>query len=160
MTAFSDSFNLMLQFEGGYVDDPVDAGGATNRGITQKTYDAWRTAQTLPARPVKLCTVGEAQAIYFANYWRAAGCDALNTPVALVVFDSAVQCGVDKAKEFLREVGPTVDALCDRRIAYYRGIVAARPDQQRFLSGWLARIVKLRGTAKSWQLSSPSPPAT
>ena len=27
--------------EGGYVNHPKDPGGATDRGITQRTYDAW-----------------------------------------------------------------------------------------------------------------------
>jgi len=35
----------LLRFEGGYVDDPADPGGATNLGITLATFE--RYAQPL-----------------------------------------------------------------------------------------------------------------
>ena len=31
----------ILKAEGGYVDDPRDNGGATNMGVTKKTYENW-----------------------------------------------------------------------------------------------------------------------
>ena len=31
----------VIQREGGFVDDPLDHGGATKYGITQRTYDDW-----------------------------------------------------------------------------------------------------------------------
>lgn len=39
--------------EGGYVNYPKDPGGATDRGITQRTYDAWNRLHGRPLRPVR-----------------------------------------------------------------------------------------------------------
>ena len=39
---FERALTFVLRWEGGYVDHPADPGGATNYGVTQRTYDAWR----------------------------------------------------------------------------------------------------------------------
>ena len=49
---FIDALPFVLQWEGGYVNHPNDPGGATNKGVTQKVYDAWRAKNGLPAREV------------------------------------------------------------------------------------------------------------
>ena len=41
-----------------------DRGGATNHGITQATYDAWRALHSRPSRSVRGIEHGEAEAIY------------------------------------------------------------------------------------------------
>ncbi len=38
MAKFELYIPLLSDFEGGYVDDPDDLGGATNMGITYRTY--------------------------------------------------------------------------------------------------------------------------
>lgn len=47
----NDNFEKMLKFvlekEGGYVNDPNDLGGETNKGITTATYNAYRTRKGL-----------------------------------------------------------------------------------------------------------------
>ena len=35
---------FLLKWEGGFVNDPVDLGGATNKGITIKTFISYRKA--------------------------------------------------------------------------------------------------------------------
>jgi len=37
-TNFNLAIPVILQHEGGYVNDPNDAGGATKYGISQRTY--------------------------------------------------------------------------------------------------------------------------
>ena len=49
--------------EGGFVDDPRDPGGRTNRGITQSTYNAWLKSQGRPAKDVRHITKAEAETI-------------------------------------------------------------------------------------------------
>ena len=67
--AFVDALPFILQWEGGYVNHPADPGGATNKGVTQKVYDAWRGAKGLAARDVRQLEEAELQAIYEGGYW-------------------------------------------------------------------------------------------
>ena len=38
MASFDVFLPMLLNFEGGYVDDPNDPGGETNKGITMATF--------------------------------------------------------------------------------------------------------------------------
>ncbi len=39
---------FILKWEGGFVDDPADLGGATNKGVTIGTYREYRKKKGLP----------------------------------------------------------------------------------------------------------------
>lgn len=54
--------------EGGYVNHPKDPGGPTDRGITQKTYDAWNTLKKRPRKAVRGITQLEADNIIYEQY--------------------------------------------------------------------------------------------
>ena len=41
MANVNDLVPHILKFEGGFVDDPDELGGATNKGVTLKTYKAY-----------------------------------------------------------------------------------------------------------------------
>ena len=56
---------------------PRDPGGRTNRGVTQRTYDAWRAARGQPHADVYAIAETEVEAIYRGAYWDRAGCGAL-----------------------------------------------------------------------------------
>lgn len=38
--ALDPALKFVLRWEGGFVDHPDDPGGRTNKGVTQKVYDA------------------------------------------------------------------------------------------------------------------------
>lgn len=40
---FDDAFKIVLDFEGGYSNDPADRGGETNYGITASTLNSAKT---------------------------------------------------------------------------------------------------------------------
>ena len=42
---FEKMLKFVLQEEGGYVNDPHDRGGETNKGITHATYDSYRKSK-------------------------------------------------------------------------------------------------------------------
>jgi lysozyme family protein len=100
--AFTDSLPFVLRWEGGYVNDPDDPGGATNKGITQKVYDGWRRRQGRAEQTVRNITDAEVQAIYEADYWMPPRCDLLQRQLDLVQFDTAVNMGVGRAVRFLQ----------------------------------------------------------
>lgn len=164
MLGFEEALTFVLKAEGGYVNDPADKGGATNMGITQKTYDAYRADRGVPALPVKQITSLEVEDIYRTRYWDVCGCDTLPWPVSLVVFDAAVNHGPSRARQLLQQavnvpvdgiVGPKTraaiaatpaDTLTNsflwHRLEFYKSI--SNGDQQKFLRGWLARTLHLR----------------
>jgi lysozyme family protein len=41
MTDFKIAFDKTMKYEGGYVNDPVDPGGETYRGITRRSFPKW-----------------------------------------------------------------------------------------------------------------------
>ncbi len=163
---FRESLRFVLKWEGGYTNHPADPGGATNMGIIQKVYDAWRTKKGLPRRPVKEITRDEVEQIYWENYWTPLKCSELPKPLDLAVFDSGVNCGVGRAALWLntalnlpaamkvsaktveeaRKLNPLAIArkVLDQREKHYRTIVEKNPKLKVFLKGWLNRLNDLR----------------
>ena len=167
--AFVAAMPFILRWEGGFVDHPADPGGRTNKGVTQRVYNAWRARQGLAGRDVKLIDEAEVQAIYESGYWVPPRCDLLTQPLDLVQFDTAVNMGPGRAVRFLQQAvgcgvdgdfgpateravtacdgGDAVVKYCNIRESFYRGIVARKPDQGVFLKGWMNRLNSLRKEA-------------
>lgn len=106
---FPASLALVLRSEGGYVDDPRDPGGATNKGVTQDVYNDWRAAEGLEKRSVRLINDYEIGAIYRKRYWDACRCDDLPAGVDYCVFDFAVNSGVNRASRYLQRAAGVAD---------------------------------------------------
>jgi lysozyme family protein len=165
MTDFRRALDIVLTSEGGYVHDPDDHGGATNLGVTQRTYDDFRARHQALLQSVEFITYDEAAAIYWQGYWSAAYCDRMPWPLSLIHFDAAVNCGPHEAAKLLqRALGVAVDGIigpltlnrvvpagprdCLRylleRAFHYRAIAHGDPTQQKFLAGgWLLRLERL-----------------
>lgn len=114
MTAanYKPSLSLTLSHEGGYVNHPKDPGGATNQGVTQAVYDAYRKVHGQPLRSVKHIIASEVEEIYRKQYWRRARGDDLPCGLDYAVFDFAVNSGVARAVRYLqRLVGVNDDAV-------------------------------------------------
>jgi lysozyme family protein len=163
---FEKALKFTLKWEGGYVNNPADKGGATNKGITQRTYDAYRKDKKLPLRSVRSIINAEVEDIYFSRYWLPAQCDELPTPLSTSVFDTAVNYGVARALKFLQQaMGVKQDGrwgepdraalkqadartlavqICDLRIARRYARVKEDQTQKVFLKGWLNRDNALR----------------
>lgn len=172
--SFSSALPIILKHEGGFVDDPVDRGGATNFGITQAVYDSYRRGKNLATQTVRTITEKEVEDIYHQNYWLDGLCDRLPYALALVHFDFAVNAGITQAFRTLQRVvgtrvdgkfGPKsfealgeairnrgvnalVDAYSDERVAFYITITERRPPNLKFLRGWFLRTISTRNRAK------------
>lgn len=167
-TRFQACLAQVLRHEGGYVDHPVDPGGATNMGITHKTLARWRKVSPwweLPKSAVKTLARGEVAQIYRALYWDVCRARDLPPGVDLAVFDYAVNSGPDRAIRTLQavlgvvvdgRVGPltlaaagkadaarSIDAICDRRLGFLR-ILKTFPT---FGRGWTSRVASVRAAA-------------
>ena len=142
MTGFKRALDHVLQYEGGFVDHPLDKGGATNRGITTATYDAWRKAQGLPTRSVKLISMDEVERIYFEQYWLKVGAHQLPPALAFVSFDAATNHGVHRALVWLDE---TKDwrVIVAHRLNFY----ASLDNFAAFGRGWTRRMASVTRVA-------------
>jgi lysozyme family protein len=99
---FPSALKRVLAHEGGYVDHPRDPGGATNRGVTQSTYDAYRRRIGRPRRPVRQITDTEVRDLYRRQYWARIRGDELPAGIDYVVFDAAVHSGPVQAVKWLQ----------------------------------------------------------
>lgn len=92
----------VFRYEGGFVDHPDDPGGRTNKGITQKTYNAWRKQIGQPSADVKTISEEEAREIYVVNYWNVVRGDDLPPALAVLMMDVAVNSGPGQAVKTLQ----------------------------------------------------------
>lgn len=163
----SGNFDAALTFtfreEGGFSNDPDDHGGATKFGITQATLASWR-GKTVLTQDVKDLTRDEAGMIYRKRYWDTISGDLLPSGLDLMVFDFGVNAGWKTSVLLLQKlvgtnldglIGPTtlravhahdtkmlVAALQVPQVNHYNLIVAADPDQGKFLDDWLGRTTR------------------
>ena len=140
---FENALKFVLAREGGFVNDPDDRGGATNKGITQNTYNSWLKSHGKPSKDVKNITDTEVKEIYYKNYWLAAGCDKMTSKFAVVCFDPAVNMGVSRVDEFLKAAKwIDLNEFYLARIRKYNEF-AKNQTQRKFLNGWLNRVFAL-----------------
>lgn len=170
MADFTVFFPTLLKHEGGFVNDPVDPGGATNKGVTFQTFKA-HAKTLLNVEPtldnLKNLTDEQAGKIYKIEYWdKVHGDDIKTQDLANIVFDFYVNAGANASKllqQVLKDMGQTVTvdgvigpgtmsvlAQVDEievyrrykkgRAKYYEDLVAKRPPLKKFLKGWLNRV--------------------
>lgn len=85
MDLFDRALQIVLSHEGGYSNDPDDPGGETIFGISRRAHpSAWEKG-----RPTKAV----AAQIYRQHYWVTCSCDRIQSPVAIMLFDTAVNMG-------------------------------------------------------------------
>lgn len=170
---FNEALSLVLKHEGGYVNHPADPGGATNRGVTQHTYDTWRRRMGLAVRTVRKITDAEVAAIYRRDYWNAVRGDELPAGLDYAVFDFAVNSGPRRARQFLQRVlgveddgvfGPVTMAaigladpsrtavrLCQNRLAWLKRL----PTWPTFGRGWGRRVNEVSDVAQEMAAREP-----
>lgn len=111
---FDQGLAHVLNFEGGEVNDPRDPGGHTNRGVTQRTLDRCREEYPESGLPESVSDLSHdhVRFIYKVGYWNKCRCGDLPAPVAVLVFDAAVNQGPNDAGVFLQlAAGSLVDGL-------------------------------------------------
>jgi lysozyme family protein len=167
MASFDIFLPILLQFEGGYVDDPEDPGGETNKGITMSTFQEC-AHEILGIDPtsdnLKGLTDAQAGLIYQERYWDKIDGDSIAfQDLANIVCDFFVNSGTNATKllqRVLNNMGANVveDGVIGEaslqalsalvpvevyrqykqgRIQYYENLGQKFP---KYLNGWLNRV--------------------
>lgn len=175
MNRFERAFALLKVHEGGYVNHPRDPGGATNKGVTQRTYNSYRRRNGQATKSVKHISDAEVATIYRNQYWNAVRGDDLPAGLAYCVFDAAVNSGPGRAVKWLQEqIGAGVDGVvgnetismareaatldvidgyCDARLAFMKRL----KHWPTFKNGWSRRVREVRAQSKAWVENKPIP---
>ena len=161
---FEKCFQLVLQSEGGFVDNPNDPGGATNHGVT---LDSWSDfiGQTVSIGQIKALTPDDVRPFYKTRYWDVLGCDQLPGGLDYCVFDFGVNSGIHRAAISLQVVlgthldgiiGPQTIETANQQdektiIGKYQTLrlqfLSGLQGSAYFGNGWGARVAKVTATA-------------
>lgn len=149
---FKKALDYLFEAEGGYSNHKNDRGGATNFGITQRTYDFYQKRKGLAPAPVKQITKQEAAQIYYEDYWIKSGADKIEDfSIALILFDSCVNHGVSGGISLYKKAGNNSEKFLNLRREKYKAIAENNSSQKVFLKGWLNRVDKLEKYIKKEQ---------
>lgn len=136
---FDAILNAVLQFEGGFVNDPRDPGGATNLGVTQATLSRHlgRKATITEVRNLSRSTAAE---IYRKMYWAKIYGDALPPGVDALGMDIAVNSGTGRALQWLlasahMEPSERIRWLDNKRRSFWKALKTFAV----FGKGWMRR---------------------
>ena len=154
LVEFDDIIEKVLEHEGGYVDDPTDAGGETKYGISKRAY---------PDEDIKELTVERAKELYKRDYWDRYRTADLPDRLRHIYVDMCINMGGGRAIKILQEacnsknankidvdggIGPaTIKAATNvepfrlraYRVMFYAELVMKKPEQERFWVGWFRR---------------------
>lgn len=161
VSKFSQVIEIVLENEGGYVNDPNDTGGETKYGISKAAF---------PTLDVKNATKDQAIEIYKKQIWERERYEEIeDIRIAAKIFDLVVNIGrfhaITVAQRACRSTGmqtledgklgpltlkainesdPTdyLAAFKSEAAAYYRLLAQADPRRLRFFKGWLERAYK------------------
>lgn len=157
---------FILSWEGGFVDDPDDHGGATNQGVTISTwrkvgYDKDGDAD-IDVDDLRLLTVDDVyHQVLKPHYWNRCRADKINSQaIANILVDWVWASGAWAIKYTQQILGLQADGIVgpktlaaineanpetlfndiwSRRERHFRAC-AAQPGQAKFLKGWLRRL--------------------
>ncbi len=154
LVEFDDIIEKVLEHEGGYVDDPTDAGGETKYGISKRAY---------PDEDIKELTIERAKELYKRDYWDRFRVSNLPNRLRHIYVDMCINMGGGRATKILQEacnsknankidvdggIGPaTIKAASNvepfrlraYRVMFYAELVMKKPEQERFWVGWFRR---------------------
>jgi lysozyme family protein len=161
---FINCLQLTLHFEGGYVKNPFDPGGATNKGITLRTFSAYKGRTAARAELLSLSDQ-DVQNIYKQMFWAPLRGDDLPSGLDAALFDYAVNSGPrralislqnilnlrptgmadDHVLAMINELPPAalISALSQHRTAFMQRL----RNFATFKKGWLTRVKQVETAA-------------
>lgn len=133
MAQFNSEFDKLILAEGGYVNDPDDAGGETYLGISRKANPNWSGWKTIDSIKKQYGTknitsrlksnedlTNKAKNLYKDKYWDVFDLDDIpSQDIAHQMFDTAVNCGTSRAITIAQQViGMTVTGKWSEELKY------------------------------------------
>lgn len=167
--AFDAAVAVVLRHEGGYQCDREDPGNWTSGRVGAGELKGTKygiSAMSYPTLDIAGLGEAEARAIYHRDWWVRYGLARLPAAVGAKVLDAAVDIGPTPAMRCLQRalrasgrrvtedgvLGPEtlqaviatpadilLPALREAVAGHYRAVAQGRPQQARYLAGWLAR---------------------
>jgi lysozyme family protein len=156
---------FILKWEGGFVNDPDDLRGATNKGITIGTFGEYRKRKGLPSptvQDIKNLSDKDWYEIFKTLYWDRWKADEIKSQsVADILVDWVWASGVHGIKRPQRILGVSpdgivgsktiaainaadpkklFDAIKADRAKFIDEICKARPKNEKYRKGWMNRI--------------------
>lgn len=119
MADFDKAFKKVIFNEGGYVNDPDDAGGETYMGISRRAYPnsiIWKHIDEVTKKYKTVKTINQKlkenieltekiKAIYKSDYWMPFNLDkGYSQRLANQIFDNAVNRGVSATKKLIQRI--------------------------------------------------------
>lgn len=160
---------FILQWEGGFVNDPDDLGGATNKGITIGAFTEYKKRKGQKAPTVddlKSISDVEWHDVFKSLYWDRWKADEIkNQSVANILVDWVWASGSHGIKRPQRLLGVKADGIVgnqtiaavnamdaatlfkmikDDRAKFIDEICKARPKNEKYRKGWMNRINAIR----------------
>ena len=165
MSNINKTIAFIQKWEGGFVDNPIDKGGPTNKGITLSTFTRYCLDKNRPLPKVedlKNISDRDWKAIFLHNYWNKWQGNLIeDDDVCTMLVDWVWHSGrwgiiIPQRLLGVKQDGivgvKTLDAvnsqdqeyfletLREVRIEFCRDIVRRSPRQEIFLKGWINRI--------------------
>lgn len=162
MADYTKLVPIIKKWEGGFVNDPDDSGGATNKGVTLATFRSFY-GSSKTVNDLKAMTDAQWLHIFLNGYWNKCQASQINNQaIANIFVDWAWGSGpVTAIKKVQGLVGTDVDGIVGpktlaainganqeqlfnkikaARIKFVEDLVKSRPKDKKFLSGWKNRI--------------------
>ena len=155
--SFDEIIEIVLEHEGGYVNDPDDSGGETNFGVAKRSH---------PDVDIKNLTKEKAIEIYKTEYWDKNKVEKLPEQLRHIYFDMCVNMGRGRAGRIIQRaannkghnllvdgvLGPVtlgkinnveLERVRAFRIKFYADLVTRKPNQEKFYFGWFKRSLEV-----------------
>lgn len=156
---------FVKSYEGGFVDDPDDSGGATNMGVTIGTWKAQGYDKDgdgdIDVDDLRKITEADARAIFKRNYWNRWKADQIaDQSVANILVDwtwCSGKNGIVIPQRILgvkmdgavgpltlaalnaREPRALFEELKEERKKFLERVCISQPVKKKYLAGWLRR---------------------